>query len=490
MFHRVRGDALAALLLLLIPVLWFAPVLTGRHTLLPADNLYAWEPWRSFAGRMGVDVPHNELLSDLILENYPWKHFIRENLRAHQIPLWNPYLFSGMPFLADAQHSALYPFSVLFWVMPLEMAYGWFTALQIALAGLSLYALARVLRLSRPAALVGAIAYMLSGFFMVSVVFTMMIAAAAWLPALLACIEVVIRKQEEKGNVPYSPVPYIALGSVILGVQVLAGHVEITYYVLVVAGFYAAWRLVGLWRRLGHWRPAVRLGVWLLAMVAVGLALGGVQLLPLVELAQRNFRQGSVTYRDVVGWAWPTRQVLTFVLPDVFGNPSHHAYWDIWSLRRVPVTVNALGQPIRTIFWGVKNYVEGGNYLGLLTMGLAGVALTGAGLARGRGAARRRDQTAFFTVLGLVSLANAFGTSLFALFYYGLPWYKQVHSPFRWVFPLTLSAAVLAALGADALWRAADEGRWLRRAARLIALGLFAAGAGALLAVGVSLVWP
>ncbi len=482
---------LAALLLLLLPLLWFAPVLTGRHTLLPADNFYAWEPWRSFAEQMGVDVPHNELLSDLILENYPWKRFIRESLSARQIPLWNPYLFSGMPFLADAQHSALYPFSVLFWIMPLEVAYGWFTALQIALAGLSLYALARVLRLSRPAALIGAVAYMLSGFFMVSVVFTMMIAAAAWLPALLACIEVVIRKQEDKGDVPYSPVPYVALGSLILGMQVLAGHVEITYYVLVVSGFYAAWRLVGLWRRLGRWQPAVRLGAWLLAMVAVGLALGGVQLLPLIELAQRNFRQGSVTYRDVVGWAWPTRQVLTFVLPDVFGNPSHHGYWDIWSFRWVPATVNALGQPARTIFWGVKNYVEGGNYLGLLAMGLAGVALVRAVLdRRGGESRRRRDQTAFFALLSLISLANAFGTPVYALFYYGLPWYKQVHSPFRWVFPLTLSVAVLAALGADALLRASEDRRWLRRVARLIALALIVAGGGALLAVGASLVWP
>ncbi len=505
MIPRARQDALAALLLLLISLLWFAPVLTGQRTLLPADNLYAWEPWRSFAAQMGVDVPHNELLSDLILENYPWKRFVRESLQARQIPLWNPYLFSGMPFLADAQHSALYPFSVLFWILPLEMAYGWFTALQIGLAGVSLYALARALRLSRPAALIGGVAYMLSGFFMVSVVFTMMIAAAAWLPALLACIEVVVRKQEEKGDVPYSPVPYVALGSLILGMQVLAGHVEITYYVLVVSGFYAAWRLVGVRRRLGRWRPAVRLGLWLLAMVAVGLALAGAQLLPLVELAQRNFRQGSVGYRDVVGWAWPQRQLLTFLLPDVFGNPSHHAYWDIWARRLVPATVNALGEPIRTIFWGVKNYVEGGNYLGLLTLGLVGVALARAALAWGRRAARWWGQTAFFAVLGLISLANAFGTPVFALFYYGLPWYQQVHSPFRWVFPLTLAAAMLASLGADALRALAfpsgpgggemarierAPGEWLCRATRGIALAMAVAGLGALILVGTSLIAP
>ena len=489
MTNKLRSEAVAVLILLVIPVLWFAPVLTGQRTLLPADNLYAWEPWRSFAAELGVETPHNELLSDLILENYAWKRFVRASLQTRQLPLWNPYLFSGMPFLADAQHSALYPFSVLFWILPLEVAYGWFSALQIALAGLSLYAFARVLRLSRSAALFGGVAYMLSGFLMVSVVFTMMIAAAAWLPALLACIEVVIRKQEEKGNVAYSPVPYIALGSVILGVQVLAGHIEITYYVLIVAGFYAAWRLVGLWRRLRSPWPAVRLGIWLLAMVGAGLALAGIQLLPLIELAQRNFRQGSVSYADVVGWAWPKRQILTFFLPDVFGNPSHHGYWDLWTRQWVPATANALGEPIRTIFWGVKNYVEGGNYLGLLTLALAALG-TGIGLRQ----RSTRGPTAFFVILSLIALANAFGTPLYALFYYGLPWYKQVHSPFRWVFPLTLAAAMLAALGVERLRRAHASpdagGAGAERLVRALAWLLGVSGAAALALVGLSTVWP
>ena len=201
------------------------------------------------------------------------------------------------------------------------------------------------------------------------------------------------------------------------------------------------------------------LGVWLLAMVGAGLALAGIQLLPLIELAQRNFRQGSVSYADVVGWAWPKRQVLTFFLPDVFGNPSHHGYWDIWARRWVPATVNALGEPIRTIFWGVKNYVEGGNYLGLLTMALAALGV-GVGLRQ----RPTRGPVAFFAILSLIALANAFGTPLYALFYYGLPWYKQVHSPFRWVFPLTLAMATLAAMPRSTLPASAEERNQARRA--------------------------
>ena len=48
-------------------------------------------------------------------------------------------------------------------------------------------------------------------------------------------------------------------------------------------------------------------------------------------------------------------------------------------------------------------------------------------------------------------MAFIFGTPLYALLYYGLPFIDQLHTPFRWVFPLALAVAVLAGIGADAV---------------------------------------
>src|SRR3954454_458145 len=154
--HRARwADLIALLLLLLLPILWFAPVLfpflNGR-TLLPFDNLYSVEPWRSLQPGL---IPHNQLLSDLVLENAVWKLHIRRTLMDGQLPLWNPQLFTGVPFLAAGQASTFYPLSILFYVLPLQVAYGWFTALQVALAGIGFYAWARTLKLLATAALGG-----------------------------------------------------------------------------------------------------------------------------------------------------------------------------------------------------------------------------------------------------------------------------------------------------------------------------------------------
>ncbi|NOZ71604.1 MAG: oligosaccharide flippase family protein, partial [Chloroflexi bacterium] len=467
---ELRRDAWALLLLFLLPLLWFGPVILGDKTLIPADNIYQYEPWLHYAAEKGVETPHNALLSDLVLENYPWKLLIREGLSERQLPLWNPYLFTGLPFLAAGQHSALFPLSIVYYVLPLSTAFGVFTWLILALAGMSMYVFARVLRVGRAGSLFAGIAYMFSGFFVGSVVFPMMIAGAAWLPLELALIEIVVRKQEEKGNAPFVPVAYIVAGAAVLGMQVLAGHVEITYYFLLVSAMYSLWRLFGVWRRLGAWRPLLRIAGWLLFMTATGLLLGAVQLIPLYELVSHNFREGSASYSQVVNWAWPSRHILTFAIPDIFGNPSHHTIRDWWTGEQYEVWLNAFGQETRTVFWGVKNYVEGANYLGILTLIFAIAAFFDVGgRLRGDTVRQPSDQPGWtrpptgrfyvvgFALLALLSLAFAFGTPLYALLFYGLPGYRQLHSAFRWVFPYTLSMALLAGFGFERLQLAIEN---------------------------------
>ncbi len=480
-----RQDVSIALIFLILPLFLFWPVTLGRYTLLPLDNLFTSQPWASFADELGVSQPHNALLSDLILENYAWKRFIVQSIQTGSVPLWDPYLFAGHPFLANGQHSALYPFSVIFYTLPLAKAYGWFTVIQFWMAGLFVYSFLRVWGASRLGGVMGGITYQLSGFFVVSVVFTMIIAAAVWLPLVLTIIEVVIRKQEEKGLISYSPIPYIVVGSFVLGIQSLAGHIEITYYVLLVSGFYTLCRLIVLQRRQHVWGPALRIGIWLLVMVLLGLGLGSLQFVPLYEVASRNFRVGSVTYTDVVGWALPARRVISFLIPDFFGNPSHHTYFDVVTRQWLPIGLNAFGQvnplcPYCT-GWDTKTSVEAGAYLGILPLLLSVMAIWG--WAADKIADKRMGAAVssayplshplppstylpsyplphvwIFALLAVISLLLAFGTPLYALAYYGLPFWNQLHSPFRWIYPFTLSIAVLAGLGTTYLNRRVSPG--------------------------------
>lgn len=434
----------------LLPLLLFGDVTLGGKTMLPVDNLFQWAPWTAAAKQFDAAIPQNNLLTDLIVENYPWKRFALQSVRQGELPLWNPYLFAGAPFLATGQHGMLYPFSWLFFLLPITKAYGWYTVTQLWLAGLLMYVFGRILKMRRGSAAVAGLIYQGSGFLLVSAaVFPMILGAAVWLPLLLACIEKVIGTAVGRRGTTFL---WMALGAVALGLQILAGHIEITYYTLLIMAVYALWRLAAAARSVVHlWQPAA----WLAGMVAVGLLLGGVQLIPFYEVGQVNFREGAAAFEEVRGWAFPARRVVTLALPNFFGNPSHHSYVDAFTRERVPLTRNAYGdlnpRGAYTSDWGIKNYVEGGVYLGILPLFLAALGVVTA-WRRGKGSARRA-QGAFFTVLSFFSLAFVFGTPLYALLYYGLPFINQLHTPFRWVWPLALCVAVLAGFGVDGIGR-------------------------------------
>ncbi|MBE2266695.1 MAG: YfhO family protein, partial [Anaerolinea sp.] len=351
---RMRRRDLAVLgLLFLLPLILFWAQTVGGRTLLPAENLYQYEPYAAYRDSLGVPaVPHNALLSDLVLQNMQWKSFIRESFSLGEFPLWNPHQFSGIAFFAAGQQSTLYPFSLIYYVLPLGAAYGWFTVIQLWLAGIFMYGFTRFgLGIGRAGAAAAGVVYQLSGFFVISAVFPMIIAAAAWLPLILWMIEWTLRKRQ--------PIPYIIAGAVALGCNILAGHVEITYYTLIIAAYYAAARLLVLgWQsvrttvRRTETPPRIQggeqagLGVrylltraaLLIVMVALGLALGAVQFLPLFEVASGNFRSESASFQQVLDWAHPFRDAIQFAMPNFYGSPAQHGYVDVFSFTYVDLT--------------------------------------------------------------------------------------------------------------------------------------------------------
>ncbi len=483
MRHRgLTADLAIILVLLILSILFFAPVTCGGKTMLPADNVFAWEPWASYAAEAGVSVAHNSLLSDLYLENYAWKDLIVQAIQARELPLWNPYILAGTPFWRRASISALYPLACFFICCPFRRGFGWFAALHMFLAGLFTYLFVRTLHVSRAGATVAAGAVMACGFIFISQVFPMIVAAAVWLPLILCLIERTVQ-MAERGARWLTQIPHLLLGAAAVGMVLLAGHPEMDYYVALTAAAYALWRLIGLARRT-HSRVAVLLaGVALLAMALAGAGLGAAQWYPLFELVQHNFREGGATLRDVLGWAYPPRRLIALLIPDFFGNPAHHQYFDLFTGQWVPATVNALGEPIDTIYWGVKNYVEGAGYLGVLPTLLAAV---GALRARGR-------HQGFFIALAVFGLLCAFGSPIYYLVY-KLPGLSQVHSPFRWIYPYSLSMAVLAGMGVDALVQPGGRvlsARWRRLldwlGGRFLPWAALAAGAGTLAALAASL---
>jgi hypothetical protein len=382
----------------------------------------------------------------MILQNYPWKLILDQAWRQHELPLWNPYEMAGLPYLATAQTGVLYPFTALFLVFGPLRAYGWYSALHQFLAASLTYLLVRRLGLGRLGSAVAGIAFAFCFFLTVSYIWPMVLGSAVWLPLGLWGM-LGLARAAGKGDRWRSFSVDLPVSALAIALSFLGGHVEIAFYATFAIALVATYLVARLFFE-GH-RAAS--GRFLLAAgfsIGLGILVASVQLAPFLEVLQTNNRQGDTTYRQVISYALPRRQIFGLLMPDFFGNPAIHDYLDLTTLRPRAILRNGLGEPNDNPSWGIKNYVEAAGYVGVVPILLAGLAVF-------RGRLRERW---FFVGLAALSILLAFGTPLYALIYYGLPFFSQLRTPFRWLYLLDFSMAVLAGMGMDAVVRKQEPG--------------------------------
>jgi hypothetical protein len=84
---------------------------------------------------------------DWLQLHLPARHYMAEALRAGRLPLWNPHVALGRPFLADVETAVFYPPNLLYVVLDPSTAWGLLTATHATLAFWGMLRLGRHLRL-------------------------------------------------------------------------------------------------------------------------------------------------------------------------------------------------------------------------------------------------------------------------------------------------------------------------------------------------------
>ena len=355
-----------------------------------------------------------------------WLRFAVSSVERGQLPLWNPYLFSGVPFVANPQPALLYPPTWLALLMPVTRALGWIIVLHFWIAGAGMYAWLRSEGASAVGALVGGAAFAFSGYAFVRVYAGHLgvITTGAWLPTILWVYRCAVARRSWKLAV---------VGGLPVGLSVLAGHTATFIYVALGLIAYVAfctwesWRIGQVPRRSAGRKNLVSLAplAWAGVMLLVGLALAAVQLLPMAELAMHSTRQATPSYDFASRFSWPPGYLLTLLVPNFFGEPAHTGYW------------------------GDGAYDEFIFYVGVLPL-----LLTFLGLRL------RHRLMPFLLALGLGALLLAVGKygSLHSLFYRFVPLFNSARAPARAGFLFTLAAAALAGLVVTALQTSTGDG--------------------------------
>lgn len=357
--------------------------------------------------------------NDLVTMFLNWLRFAKSSLKQGELPLWNPYLFSGLPFIANPQPAMFYPPTWLALLMPATKALGVIIVLHIWLAGAGMYIWLHSEGASVIGALFGGVVFTFSGYFFVRVYAGHLgvITTGAWLPLLLWIYRHIAKQRSWKLAV---------LGGLPLGLSILAGHTASFIYVMLGLTAYAVFRTWQIWQEEQSTQAAEHSLLLLGVMGLIGIALAAVQILPMTELVAHSARQAGAGYDFATRFSWPPGYLLTLLVPNFFGEPA------------------------RTGYWGDGIYDEFIFYIGILPL-----LLTLLGLKL------RHHLKPFLIALGLGALLLAFGKFgiLHRLLYRFLPIFRVMRAPARAGFLFTVAAAALSSLTITSLQEDTTEQR-------------------------------
>ncbi len=365
----------AALLVTLAPLVYFFSAVRGRLVLCPDDGVIFNLPLRMAFARIVAD--------------------------GHA-PLWNPYLFGGMPLFGSAQGGLLLPLNWFFLVFSAPVAMNLMMLATFALAGLGAFLYARRSGASVAGAIVTGLVWQWSGFLVAQIGHTNIIHVASLLPWLLWTIDGYAATGRSTRGV---------MVAVVVALMVFAGHPQTLSYSLMLAGAYA------IYNARTTPRPDDRRPFFLsLLLIAAGLALAAVQILPTLEL-MRNSVRAAASYEFFTSFSLPPAFLLTFVAPYVLGGGDG-------TLFRAPYT-------------GAAFYGEYIAYVGVAPLALAVIAPL----------VRFDARTKFWCIVALICFALALGRfwpfDLYQLIYY-VPVLNLFRVPARHLLEVDFALAVLA----------------------------------------------
>lgn len=246
---------------------------------------------------------HSFFYRDFGLFTYPVAYYTHQSFWRGELPLWNPLIDCGVPFLAQWNTTVCYPLSLIYMLFPLPWSLNYFCLGHLVLAGLGMYVLAFQWTHNRLAASIAGLAFALNGLMLNSLMWTSNLAALSWQPLVMVLVE----KAWRQGG------RHIAVAALAGGMQMLAGAPEIILFTWVLLAM--LW-LGQSWRREKEIWPALKRLVSVVALVA---GLAAVQILPFLDLLAHSQRDASF---NTGAWPMPLWGWANLIVPLFHCSPT------------------------------------------------------------------------------------------------------------------------------------------------------------------------
>jgi hypothetical protein len=365
---------------------------------------------------------------DFVEYVYPTQAFAARESAGFVIPFWNPYIFSGMPFIADLQTGFFYPLNRVlnFFVSNDGTLSVWglqfITILHFFIAQITFYFLIRSWKKSQFAAMISAVSFSFSMLMVCHVIHPMIIYHLAWFPLVLLFFD--------KGIIERNYRYGIASG-LILGMSYLSGHPQTTLFLTFFLALYFIWQFMFLFKN-KEIRGIAYIHTFVPAILTIVVALGifAVQYLPSTELADTAVRAEN-TYQKSSEGSLEFSQIFSAVVPNIFGvmntNPNNN----------FPFYLNLSDNSQAPFYY----YWETSFYFGIaaLILGLFG-AITNF----------KNRIVGFMIAISIFGFLYALGSNFFIhKIFFGLPFFNLFRMPARMMMFVILGFSVLASFGFD-----------------------------------------
>lgn len=406
------------LLFLFITICFFYKTAFFGLIPFPGDLLVSnYAPWStaSYLGFIPATIPNKGQYFDVIRQMYPWKTFVIETIQHGQLPLWNPYNFSGTPLLANLQSAVFYPLSLFYFLFGQKTGWIITVMLQPLLASFFTYLFARKIGLSTIAGVFAAVAFGFSLFTSVFLEYNTLLHVVLWLPLSLYLIEGLLTSRK------LFPLFLFSLSIVC---AYLGGHIQIAVLQTIFILAYGLFRIISQKQKKER-KITACLSFVALVVIAIGIA--SMQLFPALELLQLSARvpqQYDFLIRELL---LQPEQMFRIFSPDIFGNPANRNY-----LLQDPYPGKAI-------------------YLGLIPLFFSFFAIV---------FLRTKSNIRFFTIASCIILLLILRTPLTELFYKLQVPFFSTSSPGNIIFLLSFCLSVLSGFGLDYWLSKKDKKEW------------------------------
>lgn len=428
--------------ILLDLIFLYRPLIKGE-VFVPGDYLKTMSPWNEVQDNK---KQWNVLEFDGVAQFYVWRNFYTDSIKKGEMPYFNPYELSGTNFVGTGQSAVFYPINLLLVLFGVDYGMGVLAFVHLFMMQIFMFLFLRRFNLQLVSALIGAVGYSFCGFMICWIQLPTLVMTAAWLPGVLYFIK---RAFEEKNII------YGLLGGMCLGMSVLAGHLQIAIFVILVSFIYLVYNF---FIRFNKENGNIRTILSMMFLVAF-LFVASFQMLPSLELWRESARFTAASaegYKNYISNGLDSFRLITAFIPNIMGSTAKNNF------------VGGSG----------ADYIEYSIYMGVLPLFLAIYGLL-------RGFIARNKSMYFFVGLFVFAYLIICGSFMNYPLYYYIPGFSSMGGPNRLIFVGIFNLVVLSAFGFNYFVYDFDKNRdakiiWYSYAALslliIISVGLLAAG--------------